>query len=151
MDQSLKFLPGANSAMGIGRASAHQFAESGAKAIYICDYDGSNLESHKKEINAAYPSVEVHTRQFDAADEKEVKAVVDDALAKYKRLDVFFANAGVAGKSTLFTDFDDNEFMSIMKTNTLRYVACPMSIFSHALFTNPCAAYSLLPSTPPLP
>ena len=131
------FLPGANSAMGIGRASAHQFAESGAKAIYICDYDGSNLESHKKEINAAYPSVEVHTRQFDAADEKEVKAVVDDALAKYKRLDVFFANAGVAGKPTLFTDFDDDEFMSIMKTNTLRYVARFPRILSKDLFTDP--------------
>lgn len=62
----------------------------------------------------------MHTRQFDAGDEKEVKAVVDDALAKYNRLDIFFANAGVAGKPTLFTEFDDSEFMDIMRVNTLR-------------------------------
>ncbi|KAK3175666.1 hypothetical protein K4F52_010075 [Lecanicillium sp. MT-2017a] len=112
-------ITGANSPLGIGRATAHQYAESGAKAIYICDFDDTHLESHKKEINAAFPSVEVHTRQFDAGDEKEVKAVVDDALAKYSRLDIFFANAGVAGKPTLFTDFDDSEFMDIMRVNTL--------------------------------
>lgn len=63
----------------------------------------------------------MHTRQFDAGNEKEVKAVVDDAMTKYKRLDIFFANAGITGKPTLFTDFDDSEFMSVMHTNALRY------------------------------
>lgn len=113
-------ITGANSPLGIGRASAHQFAESGAKAIYICDFDGTHLESHKKEINAQFPAVDVHTRQFDAADETKVKAVVDDAMQRYKRLDVFFANAGTAGKPTLFTDFKDKEFMDIIRVNTLR-------------------------------
>jgi hypothetical protein len=35
---------GANSPMGIGRASAHQYAENGAKAIFICDYDGKRSQ-----------------------------------------------------------------------------------------------------------
>lgn len=105
--------------MGIGRATAHQYAESGARAIYICDFDASNLEGHKKDINAAYPSVDVHTRQFDAADEAKVKEVVEDAMKRYGRLDVFFANAGVAGKPSLFTDFTSDEFMHIVKVNTL--------------------------------
>lgn len=105
--------------MGIGRATAHQFAESGAKAIYICDFDDTHLENHKKEINAAYPSVDVHTRQFDAGDEDKVKAVVDDAMARYKRLDVFFANAGITGKPiSPFTDFDEQEFMEVIRLNT---------------------------------
>lgn len=108
--------------MGIGRATAHQYAESGARAIYICDFDDTHLEAHKKEINALYPSVDVHTRQFDASDETKVKAVIDDAMKQYKRLDVFFANAGIVGKPTMFTDFNEEEFMTVMKVNSLRYV-----------------------------
>ncbi|KPM35369.1 hypothetical protein AK830_g11207 [Neonectria ditissima] len=123
-------ITGANSLLGIGRATAHQFAESGARALYLCDYDGSHLDAHKEELAAAFPNVEVHTRRFDAADEPSVKAVVDDALARYGRLDVFFANAGVVGKSVLFSEFSNDEFMSILKTNTL-------SVFLAAKFAAP--------------
>ncbi|KAF5022373.1 hypothetical protein F66182_5574 [Fusarium sp. NRRL 66182] len=112
-------LTGSNSPLGIGRAAAHQYAESGARALYLCDFDDTHLETHRQEINAAFPSVEIRTRRFDAADEAEVKDVVDDAIKRYGRLDVFFANAGVGGRTTLFTEFDQDEFMSMLKTNTL--------------------------------
>ncbi|KAI0025298.1 putative 3-oxoacyl-reductase FabG [Xylariomycetidae sp. FL0641] len=108
---------GANSILGIGRASAHLFAENRARALYICDYDGKNLETHKRDIRSAYPEVDVHVRQFDAADEQAVKAVVDDAMAKYGRLDVFFANAGIAGDLKAFTDMPKEQFMKMMETN----------------------------------
>lgn len=110
---------GANSPNGIGRASAHQFANNGAKAVYICDYDDSHLATHKREMNSLYPGVDVHTRQFDAADEKAVVAVIDDAISKYGRLDIFFANAGIVGQPMLFTEIDGDGFMQTMKTNAL--------------------------------
>ncbi|KAG5979604.1 hypothetical protein E4U55_004983 [Claviceps digitariae] len=112
-------ITGANSAMGIGRATAHQFAQNGAKAVYICDYDNSNLAAHQKEITAAYPHVDIHPWQFDAADQDKVKAVVDDALNRYGRLDVFFANAGITGLNMFFTEMTDVDFMEVMRTNTL--------------------------------
>ena len=71
---------GANSLIGIGRASAHQFARHGARALYLCDFDNSNLGLHKRELASLYPGVEVHIRQFDAADEAAVKAVVQEAV-----------------------------------------------------------------------
>lgn len=111
--------PGANSPNGIGRASAHQFANNGAKAIYICDYSDSHLATHKREIESLYPGVDVHIRQFDAADEKAVVSVIDDAVAKYGRLDIFFANAGIVGQPRVFTDIDGDDFMKTMKTNAL--------------------------------
>lgn len=67
-----------------------------------------------------YPNVEVHTRQFDAADEKSVKAVVDDAINTYGRLDIFFANAGIVGQVKLFTDISEDEFLSTLRTNVVR-------------------------------
>lgn len=114
-------ITGANSPLGIGRATAHQYAESGARAVYVCDFDGTHLEAHKREITAAFPGVEVHAWQFDAADEGRVKAVVDDALGRYGRLDVFFANAGIIGLPTVFTEVTDEDFMNVLRVNTLRY------------------------------
>lgn len=116
-------ITGANSALGIGRAAAHQFAAHGAKAVYICDFDSSNLETHKREINSLYPNAEVHTRKFDAADEAAVKAVVEDAVTRYGRLDVFFANAGIVGAHKVFGEVTGQEFMDVLRVNTLRYMA----------------------------
>ncbi|KAG9242831.1 hypothetical protein BJ878DRAFT_148575 [Calycina marina] len=110
---------GTNSPKGIGRASAHQFAQNDARALYICDYDDSNLATHKREMESLYPGVDVHTRRFDAADEQSVKAVVDDAIKAYGRLDVFFANAGVVGHPKMFTDIDADEFLDTMRTNVV--------------------------------
>jgi NAD(P)-dependent dehydrogenase (short-subunit alcohol dehydrogenase family) len=109
---------GANSLIGIGRASAHQFARHGARALYLCDYDASNLAMHKRELASLYPATEVHTRQFDAADEAAVKAVVGDALEAYGRLDVFFANAGISS-GKVFWEEDAEGFMKVMRTNAL--------------------------------
>lgn len=113
---------GTNSPLGIGRASAHQFAQNGAKAIYICDFNDTHLETHKREILSLYPSVKVHPMKFDAADEKSVKAVVDHAIETYGRLDVFFANAGVVGQNKLFTDITEDEMLSTLRTNVVRLV-----------------------------
>lgn len=116
----LRTQPGTNSVLGIGRATAHQFAENGAKAIYLCDFDGTNLEAHRSEIRSRYPRVDVHTRQFDAANEAAVKEVVDHAIASYGRLDIFFANAGITGDNIHFKDVEKSNFMKVMETNAAR-------------------------------
>lgn len=67
----------------------------------------------------------MHPRRFDAADEAHVKAVVDDALRRYARLDVFFANAGVTGNNVVFSRITDDDFMSVLRINTLR--SAPLS------------------------
>ena len=51
-----------------------------------------------------------------------MKAVVADALQKYGRLDVFFANAGVVGQPVSFTDMSAEGFAKTMNTNTIRSV-----------------------------
>ena len=94
------------------------FAESGCKAIYICDIYGTHLETHKRELNQLYPGVDIHPRTFDAADEQSVKNVVEEVLRTYGRLDIFFANAGISS-GKLFTDTTEDEFMRIMRGNTL--------------------------------
>ena len=49
-----------------------------------------------------------------------MKAVVDDAVKAYGRLDVFFANAGIVGQPKIFTDIKADEFLHTLKTNVVR-------------------------------
>lgn len=111
---------GCNSPLGIGRASAHLFAANGARAVFICDFNEEHLATHIRELNSLYPSVEAHARRLDASDETAVKGVIDEAVAKYGQLDVFFANAGIVGTPKLFEDVEKGEFESTLRTNVIR-------------------------------
>lgn len=82
--------------------------------------DATHLETHKQDINAAFPGVKVYTKQLDAANEAAVKALVADAVGTHGRLDVFFANAGITGPLAHFTDITEEAFMQNMRTNVLR-------------------------------
>lgn len=129
-------ITGANSPLGIGRASAHLFARNGAKAVFICDYNTNHLDTHKREINSLYPDVEIHPTKMDAGEEGDVERVVNDALAKYGRLDIFFANAGITVTTTSVLESNADNFMRVMRTNALRY----------ATFSNPHAQLLIVSS-----
>lgn len=111
--------------MGIGRATAHQYAANGCRALYICDFASTHLETHVRELNSLYPTCEVYARTLDAGDEPSVKAVVNEVVQKYGRLDVFFANAGiVGGHGRIYDEETTGEaFMQVMKTNALSYAS----------------------------
>lgn len=115
---------GANSAIGIGRATVHQLAQHGAKAIYICDWMTENLETHRRELKELYPNVETHAVKLDVGDEEAVKKVVDDVIEKYGRLDIMFANAGVVGTHGMFDAIDAKQFMNTVRVNSLGVFLC---------------------------
>ncbi|KAF4621310.1 hypothetical protein D9613_000773 [Agrocybe pediades] len=109
---------GVGSLLGIGRASALTFAHEGAKHLYLLDYDPTNLPELKSTIEKKYPDVKVTTLQADAADEKAIAGICEQALREEGRLDVFFANAGVATREHL-DDVSPETFMNTMRVNTL--------------------------------
>lgn len=116
-------MTGANSPLGIGRAACHHFANNGARAVYVCDFNATHLATHKRELESLYPGVDVHARQFDATVEAEVAAVCEDAVARYGRLDVMFANAGIVSHGH-FMDLEAEGFMRMMRGNLLSVFLC---------------------------
>jgi len=110
---------GANSVNGIGRATSHQFARNGARAVFICDYKTDLLDIHAREIQSLYPGVDVHARKVDAAEESDVENLVNEVLEKYGRLDIFFANAGITTGMERITEASADNFMKAMRTNAL--------------------------------
>ncbi|EAU91428.1 3-oxoacyl-(acyl-carrier-protein) reductase [Coprinopsis cinerea okayama7 len=109
---------GVGSLKGIGRAAAILFAREGATHLYLIDYDGTNLPNLKSTIESKYPQVKVTTIQADAANEAAISGVCELALKEAGRLDVFFANAGLASMDPLH-DTTVETFMNIMRVNAL--------------------------------
>lgn len=92
--------------------------------MYICDWADQYLEVHKREMASLYPECEVHCVKMDVGDEAQVKAVVDDCMATYQRLDAMFANAGVIGVPNTFEHITSDAFMNTMRVNALGVFLC---------------------------
>jgi NAD(P)-dependent dehydrogenase (short-subunit alcohol dehydrogenase family) len=79
-------------AKGMGLATARMFAESGASVV-LADIDG-DLAAKEAERIALEGGTAIGVA-CDVADEAQVAAMVDRAVAEYGRLDVAFNNAGI--------------------------------------------------------
>ncbi|KAI0266826.1 sex determination protein tasselseed-2 [Gloeopeniophorella convolvens] len=111
-------ITGVGSLKGIGRAAAMLFAHEGAEHLYLVDFSGENLPNLKSTIEERYPDVKATVIQADAADDKAVSDICQRALAEEGKLDVFFANAGIATAGTL-DDTPGEVFTNTMRVNAL--------------------------------
>src|SRR5256885_15886362 len=79
---------------GIGRASAHRFAEEGARVV-VADIDLDAARRTVEEISATSP--DSVAEQVDVTEETQTVAVADRGARRFGRLDVLFNNARLAG------------------------------------------------------
>lgn len=91
------FLTGAS--RGIGQATAVAFAQAGAAAIYITARSEKALEETRNKIISANPETKCAYMTSDVTDADQVKAAVDDCVARCGGIDVADANAGYLGRS----------------------------------------------------
>lgn len=89
LQDKIALVTGAASARGIGRATAQAFAAQGARVI-ILDLDSSAARDAAASLGEGHLGVAANV-----ADEAQVRAAVDQALAHYGRLDVLVNNAGI--------------------------------------------------------
>ncbi|GLH98876.1 SDR family oxidoreductase [Phytohabitans aurantiacus] len=75
---------------GIGAALARRFAAEGAEGVVVADIDGAAADAVAGPLGERAIAVEV-----DVADEDRVQALVAAAEARYGRIDLFCANAGI--------------------------------------------------------
>ncbi|MQA87930.1 MAG: SDR family oxidoreductase [Streptosporangiales bacterium] len=81
-------------ASGLGRAIAEVLAETGAR-VTLADADAEGLAKVAEEF--AGQGLPVRTYEVDITDRDRARALMDDAVGAYGRLDVVFANAGIGG------------------------------------------------------
>ncbi|KAI8095099.1 uncharacterized protein B0P05DRAFT_524684 [Gilbertella persicaria] len=115
MNDFVCIVTGANSLAGIGRAAVFSLAQKGVRAIYATDINKDHLDTLAQEIKAT-THVECIPYLVDASSEKDIQAVISDALDRFGRLDVFFANAGVAHPQRMNTETEET-FLRVMRIN----------------------------------
>ncbi|OHE95089.1 hypothetical protein CORC01_09613 [Colletotrichum orchidophilum] len=88
-------------ASGIGRACARGFAQEGSAGIALLDLNADALKTVKEEIEAEFGKdrkIELLTYPINVANEEQVVKVVNEAAAKFGRLDYVVNAAGIAIK-----------------------------------------------------
>jgi NAD(P)-dependent dehydrogenase (short-subunit alcohol dehydrogenase family) len=102
------------SGSGIGRSSALLFANEGATVV-VNDLDTEKGAETVKKIQASGGSAIFV--QADVTNAEAVKALVDQVIAKYGRIDVLFNNAGISGVGALH-EVDPDVWDRVMNVNT---------------------------------
>lgn len=100
---------------GIGRATALAFARRGATIVASGrrDTDGQALVAELKAAGAA----EAAFIRADVRDEAEVRALVEQTVTRFGRLDVAVNNAGVEGTTGPITEQSAENYAAIFDTN----------------------------------
>src|SRR4030095_5384301 len=107
-------------ALGIGRATAQLFAAEGA-AVALGDTQVQEAEAVTKEIlGRGGRAIAVGV---DVGDGTQVQAYVDRVVAEFGRLDVMFANAGIA-HSAPFLDHPEGQWHRVLRVNLTGVFLC---------------------------
>lgn len=107
---------------GIGRATAHQAAAEGARALVLTDRDGDGLETTVAALGLDRSAVAcvVGSITEPAAGDQLVEA----AVSRFGRLDAAVNNAGVRGELSQLHDLTDEQFDEVIDINLRAVFRC---------------------------
>ena len=91
-------------ASGIGLASAHAMARSGAK-VSIWDLDKEAVDQTLHAL--AQYGHRTHAAIVDVADSTRVDVAMDDVASTLGRVDIVVCNAGIGGEASTSGDYSD--------------------------------------------
>ena len=125
-------------AAGIGRATARRFAEEGARVV-AWDVNARALAGLPDELRAA--GGEGLTRAVDVSDAASVQAAVDEAVARFSRLDVLVNNAGIVRDAQLVKWKDgapagvmsEADFDAVIGVNLRGVFLCTRAVVPHLI------------------
>jgi NAD(P)-dependent dehydrogenase (short-subunit alcohol dehydrogenase family) len=99
---------------GIGKAAAHRLAKEGAR-VGVLSHTEEEIRKTCNEITAA--GGEAAPLTADIADERQMQKAVQDLVARFGRLDIVFANAGINGVWAPIDELQPEEWDRTINTN----------------------------------
>ena len=115
-------ITGASKGLGLGIAKEH--LRLGDKAV-ICSRSSSNLNKALKELKALYPNAVIEGIACNVASPGDVSKLLQVAVKKHGRVDVFYCNAALSAEAKLpLTDIPAQEMIDIVNTNLTGSLLC---------------------------
>ncbi|WP_157826741.1 SDR family NAD(P)-dependent oxidoreductase [Colwellia sp. 12G3] len=109
---------------GIGRESAIQFAQNGAK-VGLADINEAGLaETAKRIAEAGGESISIMT---NVADSKACDDMVAKTVSAFGKLDIIFNNAGISGDRAVITDTSNDMWDKVIAINLTGVFNCTRS------------------------
>jgi NAD(P)-dependent dehydrogenase (short-subunit alcohol dehydrogenase family) len=101
---------------GIGRATAFVFASEGARVVVSGrhEQEGKKLEKELRQLGAEVEFVKTDVRHDD-----DIRALIDQTVARFGRLDIAVNNAGTEGLPGLVTEQTAESYTATFDTNVL--------------------------------
>lgn len=112
-------------ASGFGAELARRFAAEGAK-LSLFDTNGDGLAKVNEEIGGTAVCT-----TGSVAEEADVQAAVDAAIAAHGRLDILMNNAGVGGRMRPIARMDPADFDAMMAVNVRGVFLCARAAIPH--------------------
>lgn len=109
------FIAGAS--QGIGQATAVAFAQAGAKAVYITARSEKALEETRTRVKEANPETQCAYTVCDVTNEEQVKASIEDCVAKFGGIDVADSNAGYLDRWQKIGESDTTSWWNTWEVN----------------------------------
>jgi NAD(P)-dependent dehydrogenase (short-subunit alcohol dehydrogenase family) len=110
-------------ARGIGAAIAHTFAGEGAAIVLV------DLEKMKPQLDAATEKITERGGKavaiaVDCTDNRQVNAMVDETVRRWKKIDILVNSAGLRGPLVPVQDITEEEWDSVLAVNLKAVFLC---------------------------
>lgn len=125
---------------GIGKATAQLFLAQGAKVMLV-----GRTEKTLKKVVAELDNVNIAYCIADVSKSDDTKNYVSQTLLKFGKIDLFFNNAGIEGKSNSIANYPEDIFDQVIAINLkgvwlgCQYVIPKMSVGGSVIITSSVA------------
>ncbi|KZO91439.1 oxidoreductase [Calocera viscosa TUFC12733] len=130
---------------GIGEACAHAFAREGIKAAVLCDVNSAGLEKVATGLvtTATNPRFETLTLVVDVSKEAECQRMVNEAVARFGRIDYAVNCAGITRPRCTVDEYLTAAYQAIIDVNLSGVFYCMRAELAQMLKQEPSAAASI--------
>jgi NAD(P)-dependent dehydrogenase (short-subunit alcohol dehydrogenase family) len=126
LQDKVAIITGAGS--GLGRASALLWAAEGASVV-IAEQDADRAARVQKEITAA--GGQAVALPVDVSDQDAVRSMTDEAVQRFGKLDILFANAGIMGTTSPFAEQSAEVWRRMFDVNVVGMLNCIQAAVPH--------------------
>ena len=113
---------------GLGRASALLWASEGASVV-IAEHSADRANQVAEEITAAGGTAVA--MPVDVSDQAAVRAMTDETVERFGKLDILFANAGIPAPPTPFAEQDADDWRRVFDVNVIGILNCIQAATPH--------------------